>query len=87
MVQQAPRAQRDPLLDISRAEEEDEGPCGERTLWTRIWQGLAGASIVVNIVAMAIEGGGAMIAAGIIAVFIAPFVIVQQFQLQNTDSK
>jgi hypothetical protein len=27
----------------------------ERTLWTRIWQGLAAASIVVNIVAMAIE--------------------------------
>ena len=59
----------------------------ERTLWTRIWQGLAAASIVVNIVAMAIEQSAVSIVAGIIAVLIAPVVIKRQFDLQDTDCK
>jgi hypothetical protein len=59
----------------------------ERTLWTRIWQGIAAASIVVNIVAMAIEQSAVSIVAGIIAVLIAPVVIKRQFDLQDTDCK
>jgi hypothetical protein len=59
----------------------------ERTLWTRIWQGVAAASIVVNIVAMAIEQSAVSIVAGIIAVLIAPVVIKRQFDLQDTDCK
>lgn len=59
----------------------------ERNFWTRVWQGVAIASLVVNICAMAIEGGAAAIAAGVFAVFIAPVVFVRQFTLQSTDSK
>jgi len=59
----------------------------ERTLWTRIWQGIAIASVVINISAMAITGGGAAIVAGIIALLVAPVVFMRQFTLQNTESK
>ena len=75
-----------PLPDLE-ANREEEGPCGERTLWTRLWQGMAGASIVVNILSMAIEGSSVAIVAGIFAVLVGPIVIVRQFKLQNTDSK
>ena len=76
-----------PLADLDTTRDEDDGPCGERTLWTRLWQGMAGASIVVNIIAMAIEGSTVAYIAGIVAVLVAPVVIVRQFKLQNTDSK
>jgi hypothetical protein len=59
----------------------------ERTFRTRIWQPVAGASIVMNIVAMAIEQSTVSIVAGIIAVLIAPVVIIRQFQSQDTDCK
>jgi hypothetical protein len=57
----------------------------ERDLWTKIWQGMAMACLVVNVVAIAIEGDYAILS-GIVAIFIAPLVIYQQFQLQDTDS-
>lgn len=74
-----------PLPDV--VAEKEEGPCGARTLWTRLWHGLAGASLIVNIVSMAIEASAASFIAGIIAVLVAPVVIVRQLKLQSTDSK
>ena len=59
----------------------------ERSLWTRIWQGAAIASFVVNIAAMAIEGTAVAIVYGIIALVIAPVVFYFQFQLQEEGSK
>ena len=58
----------------------------ERTLWTRIWQGVAAGSLGVNLAAMAIEASTVVIVAGIIACLIAAAVIYLQFQLQDTDS-
>lgn len=57
----------------------------ERSLTTRIVQGTAGASIVLNIVAMAIEGGTA-VGMGIIALLVASVVIFFQFMIQDIDS-
>ena len=57
----------------------------ERTIFTRIVQGTAGASIVFNIVAMAIEGG-VTIGMGIIALIVGSLVIFFQFMIQDTDS-
>ena len=79
---------RQELEDIEAGkEEEEEGLCGERTLKTRIAQGIAGASIVINVVAIAIEQSVVMIVAGIIALIIGPIVIWQQFNLQDTGCK
>ena len=77
------------MVDLEGGEEEkeDEGPCGDRTLKTRIAQGVAGASIVVNVIAIAIEQSGVMIVAGIIALIIGPIVIMQQFKLQDVGCK
>jgi hypothetical protein len=58
----------------------------ERTLTTRLIQGTAAASIVLNLVAMILEGGAA-IAMGVIALAVGSFVIYFQFMLQDTDSK
>lgn len=74
-------------LESGEEEKEDEGPCGERTLKTRIAQGVAGASIVVNVIAIAIEQSGVMIVAGIIALILGPIVIMQQFKLQDVGCK
>jgi len=62
------------------------GMTDERLLWTRIWQGVAGASLAVNLAAMVIVSSAVAIVAGIIACLIAPVVIYLQFQLQDTDS-
>ena len=62
------------------------GMTDERTLWTRIWQGVAAGSLGVNLAAMAIEASTVVIVAGIIACLIAAAVIYLQFQLQDTDS-
>jgi hypothetical protein len=57
----------------------------ERSLTTRIVQGTAGASIVLNVLAMAIEGGAA-VGMGIIALLVASVVIFFQFMIQDIDS-
>lgn len=59
----------------------------DRSLWTRIWQGAAGASLVLNLVAMILAGGGITILSGLVAIAIAPIVIYLQFQLSELDSK
>jgi hypothetical protein len=77
-----------PLKDLAAdGDDQDDSLCSQRTLWTRLWHGIAGASIVVNVVAMALEGSAVAIIAGLFAACVAPIVILRQFQLQNTDSK
>lgn len=75
------------MTDVEGAEDESQSAQMKRTLTTRVAQGVAGASIVVNIVAMAIEASAVMIVAGLIAIAIGPFVIYTQMKLQDTDSK
>ena len=58
----------------------------ERTLTTRVVQGTAGASIVLNLVAMVLEGGVA-IAMGLVALVVGSVVIYFQFMIQDTDSE
>lgn len=62
------------------------GRLDERTIWTRIWQGIAAASMGVNIAAMVIEASTVAIVAGLFACIIAPVVIYLQHKLQDTDS-
>lgn len=75
-------AQSDPTMD----EETKRWRDMERTLMTRVVQGTAGASIVLNLVAMIVEGGVA-IAMGLVALAVGSFVIYFQFMLQDTDSE
>lgn len=58
----------------------------ERTLWTRIWQGVAIATVVFNILAMVWTWGAAPALAGIIAIPISAAVFYYQFEIQDTDS-
>ena len=87
--QMSQQSNKQDLKDVELAEqdEEEEGRCANRTLTTRIAQGIAGASIAVNIAAIAINQSALMIVAGIVALVIASIVIMQQFQLQDTGSK
>ena len=68
-------------------DDDDDGPCGvgARTLKTRIAQGVAMASFVLNVLAMIWEQSAVAIVAGVVACLIAPVVIARQFQMQNTD--
>lgn len=60
----------------------------ERTVYTRIWQGIAIASFAINLSAMIIvDESVIIIIAGIVACIIAPVVIYLQFRIQDTDSK
>ena len=77
------------LPDVGNLEDDEDDNqrrCANRTLVTRIAQGTAGASIVVNIVAIAVEQSAVVIVAGLLALVIAPIVIVQQFHLQDVGS-
>ena len=75
-----------PAIELLQEEEQvQEGPCGARTLKTRIAQGVAIASFVLNLLAMIWEQSAVAIVAGIIACVIAPVVVYRQFQMQNTD--
>ena len=59
----------------------------ERTIVTRLWQGLAIASFAVNLTAIIIvDESISMVIAGIVACLIAPVVVYLQFQIQDTDS-
>jgi len=71
--------------DDGEDEEQKKWRDMERTIFTRIIQGTAGASIVFNIVAMAIEGG-VTIGMGMIALIVGSLVIYFQFMIQDTDS-
>lgn len=76
------------LPDIEAQEEEEgEKKKAERTLTTRIAQGVAAVSIGFNIAAIAIEQSTVTIIAGIVAFIIGPIVITQQSKLQDTGCK
>jgi hypothetical protein len=78
-----------PLDDIEDDEDEEtkKKRNRERSFWTKLWQGLAAASLALNLAAMVIVGSGITIAMGVIACVVAPVVIKQQMDLQDTDSK
>lgn len=78
-----------PLDDIEDDEDEEtkKKRNREQSFWTKLWQGLAAASLAVNLAAMVIVGSGITIAMGVIACIVAPVVIKQQMDLQDTDSK
>jgi hypothetical protein len=59
----------------------------ERSFWTKVWQGLAAASLATNIAAMVLVGSGVSIAMGVIACVVAPIVIKRQMDLQDTESE
>ena len=75
--------------NAGEAAKKDEGSLfdflEDRTLWTRIWQGVAAASIALNLAAMAVEASAVAIVAGIVACCIAPVVIYLQFKLEDED--
>jgi hypothetical protein len=77
-----------PLDDIEDDEDEEtkKKRNRERSFWTKLWQGLAAASLAVNLAAMVIVGSGITIAMGVIACIVAPVVIKQQMDLQDTDT-
>ena len=81
------------LEDVEAQEDPDEDPEQkkwrdmERTLVTRIAQGTAGASIVLNLVSMIIGFSGITFVAGVIALFVGSVVIYFQFMIQDTDCK
>jgi len=81
----------DKLQDVEAQEDPDMDPETkrwrdmERTLITRVAQGTAMASIVLNLVAMIFEAGST-IAMGLIGIFIGSVVIYFQFALQDEDS-
>jgi hypothetical protein len=62
------------------------GCADQRTIYTRIWQGVAIASLAVNIAAMVVEASVVMIVSGVVACCVAPVVIFLQFKLQDSDS-
>ena len=63
-----------------------EGDDGKRSMATRAAQGVAGASVVINIIALALNFSGVMFVAAMIAAAIGVIVIMQQFVLEDTGS-
>lgn len=79
-----------PLKELHEDVEDEETTAKkkcQRLIFNRTWQTISGASFVVNIVAMVIEKSAVMIVAGIVALLIAPYVIIRQFELQDEDCK
>jgi hypothetical protein len=75
-------AQIDPDEDEDTRKQKDL----ERTLWTRIWQGIAIACVVLSLVAMIYEGGSAVVVImGLIAFVVSGAVFYFQFQLEDVD--
>lgn len=68
--------------------EENESEKRTRSFTTKVVQGVAITSIVMNLVAIGIQWfAPTVLVAGLFAIAIAPAVAVLQMQLQNTDSK
>ena len=88
----APPTVGSPLQDviyIDDAEDEDTKKRRdlEKSFWTRLWQGIAGASFGLNVAAIVIEGSAVAIIMGAIACATAPVVFKRQMDLQDTDCK
>lgn len=75
------------LADIEAQDIDDEKDWADRTLKTRIAQGVAGASVVVNIVAIALSPVIVVIVAGIIAMVIGVIAFLTQMKLEDTGCK
>jgi lipopolysaccharide export LptBFGC system permease protein LptF len=85
-----------PLQEIKRGElevdDDDEDTKKkkelEKTIWTRLAEGLAIASVVLAILAMIFSSASFVtIVAGLIAIGVSGIVIYQQELLQDTDSE
>jgi uncharacterized membrane protein len=75
-------AQVDPDMDEDNRKQKDL----ERTLWTRIWQGIAIACVVLSLVAMIYETGSAVVVImGLFAFAVSGAVFYFQFQLEDMD--
>jgi len=91
-----PAAARQPMRDIEAqdGDEEEAKREAERSMWTKIWQGVAGATIVFEILAVAWCFGfsddcfysGAIIVAALIGSVVSGVVVKYEFELQDTDS-
>ena len=63
--------------------EEDDG---KRSLATKAAQGVAGTSVVVNVIALILNFSGVMFVAAVVATAIGAIVIMQQFVLEDTGT-
>jgi 4-hydroxybenzoate polyprenyltransferase len=57
------------------------------TVWTKLWYGVGGCAIVVNIVAMVIEGPLITVISGIVAVLVSFLVLFYQTKLEDTECR
>ena len=73
--------------DDDEGDSDKGGFCGSMNLQTQVVLGVASTSLVINIVAMAVEAATIMYIAGILAVLMAPVVFVLQLKLKDTDCK
>jgi F0F1-type ATP synthase assembly protein I len=83
---------REKLKDVeAQVEEGDEEAKKQRdaqkTLISRVIQGVAVGCIVLNILAMALSSGTVVIVAGIVGIVVGGGVIFFQQELQNEDCK
>jgi hypothetical protein len=67
--------------------EEEKSWWDNRSLQTRILQGVAIACAVVNIIAIAIEQGATVIIAGLVALLVSGAVFYFQLQIADDDCK
>lgn len=92
VVQKKPTTSANRLQDVEAQDDNDDDTEEkkwremERSVVTRVVQGTAGASIILNIVAMAIYQG-ATIGMGLVAMLVGSVVIFFQFMIQDTDCK
>jgi hypothetical protein len=68
-------------------EEEENSWWDDRSVQTRILQGVAIACAVVNIVAIAIAQGATIIIAGLVAILVSGAVFYFQLQIADDDCK
>ena len=75
------------MLPTGEDEEELKKRKAEQTLWTRIWQGLAGATIVFEILAVIFFYRGVVLFAMIVGIGVSAAVVKFQMDIEDTDCK
>jgi hypothetical protein len=75
------------LVREEEGEEEEKSWWEDRSLQTRILQGVAIACAVVNIVAIAIIQGATVVIAGLVAILVSGAVFYFQLQIADDDCK
>ena len=84
----------EPLKEVSResmarGEDDDEAKKKEEefSLWTKIWQGTAVATVALNLVSMILFTAVTTVIKGLVAMGVAGIVFWVQFQVEDTDCK